>query len=113
MTKKLETLALAIAVTLDQVEKENWLQTSESFREGYLTLAWNLLKFLEREKNPLYLVPQIASQEMMKGGVDAARKAPPPSEFPPPGHVQIRAAWEAMLEISKADEDTATLNSDW
>jgi hypothetical protein len=46
-------------------------------------------------------VPVEATARMMDLGVDAARRAPPPTSDPAPGYTQIRAAWTAMLTASR------------
>lgn len=49
-------------------------------------------------------VPVEATDAMMDAGVDAARRQLPPLEEKPPGFVQMRAAWTAMLSASQAKE---------
>lgn len=52
----------------------------------------------------LAVVPVQATNAMMDAGIDAARRELPPLEQKPPGFVQMRAAWSAMLTASRKEK---------
>lgn len=47
------------------------------------------------------IVPREATDSMMASGIAAAREQLPPLERKPPGAVQMRAAWRAMVAAAE------------